>query len=368
MDIPEHVQSALDVRSPISKDALTDAADAWSVTRSAFGLSGEEFSNAVEDALNGAWTINVSEPDLVDSTTWRYLRVSFDNMEQAWILSTPTPEDQTRAPVTEVGQPLRQSRAPATEIGQALVKSWLQHPIIVASNGQITSGFLITGNVPGARMADFASRLSSEWVTACFLLSKVKNLPCWVSKRDFRISANAKLLPSPTSNSNYENLLLQAISEFKGRWRFLSLYRILEHGYLDEIFKSLRASFFANPQESLTAASKSVANDLQQFLTLVEQAGLETLFGTFCDQFEKAKGLNNRFSHALDRSMREQIPQCQGKWKKGVLVCYKIRCAIVHAGLSAPIFEMYPDADELLDLVLPSLEEITLSFVGVTVI
>ena len=101
--------------------------------------------------------------------------------------------------------------------------------------------------------------------------------------------------------------------------------------------------------------------------SLVEACHLETEFEIFCDDFEKATKALNRFAaaieYAIDKTALDKAPK---KSKKGALLCYKIRCAIVHGGSSGPIFDSYDDANDLIDFVLPSLEYAVSKFLGIS--
>ena len=183
------------------------------------------------------------------------------------------------------------------------------------------------------------------------------------------IATNAKLT-SQAAGLKYKELFLEAVAEYKNKWRFVSLYRILEHGCLFEIFQRLSVAFFSAPKDSLKIAQDCVQSELKQFLSFVEQASLQTQFESLFDQFEAAMAGGNQFAIAVEHSIQQndQKNQGVGRWKAGVVVCYKIRCAIVHAGLSAPIFDAYPDGSFLLEALLPSLESTALSFLGVTIL
>jgi hypothetical protein len=88
---------------------------------------------------------------------------------------------------------------------------------------------------------------------------------------------------------------------------------------------------------------------------------------TLHDEFEKSKNSGNRFAAALEHSFQHsgQPKTIKGKGQKGVLICYKIRCAIVHAGASSPIFDAYPDGPACLEPLLPVCELAVLQFMGI---
>ena len=148
----------------------------------------------------------------------------------------------------------------------------------------------------------------------------------------------------------------------------MSLYRIFEHGYLSEVFETLKSAFFASPKDSLAAATLSLESELNQFLTLVQHTGLDNTFATLHDEFEKSRASGNRFAAALEHSFQQsgQLKSLKTKWQKGVLICYKIRCAIVHAGVSSLIFDAYADGPACLEAVLPACESAVLQFMGIS--
>jgi hypothetical protein len=205
---------------------------------------------------------------------------------------------------------------------------------------------------------------------ACALLEAIPSAPSWVNRNQVQIATNARLISAQSPNLNYKELLLEAISEFKTKWRFISLYRVLEHGYLSEIFQTLTNSFFSAPKDSLKVAAESVQNELMQFVSFAEAASLQNQFEALYDEFELVKNAGNQFALALEHSIQQggQQTQTKNRWQAGVLVCYKIRCAIVHAGLSAPVYDVYPDGPALLEALLPTFEFVALTFLGVTVL
>ena len=197
----------------------------------------------------------------------------------------------------------------------------------------------------------------------------VKVPPVWFAKCQIVIADQARVISSSNASLRFEELFLEAVSEVKTKWRFLSLYRALEHGYLSELFHVLEGQFFAAPRESVTAALAALDSELSQFITLAEGAAINAHFEAFCDEFESIKTAGNRFALAVDRSIDKsgQLKALNGKWQKGVLIFYKIRCAIVHAGMSSPIFDAYPDGTACLDRLLPISEAAVLDYLGLSV-
>jgi hypothetical protein len=350
MEIPAHVQAAIGIGSPATEDQLATAADAWPAAQTTFGLSGKEFTEAIVKAQTEGGSIVVSRPTRVNRSSWKYLELFNKGDLESWSLSTPNAG----------------AVSPPTAVGQGLVKAWLLDPTII-DNG-ISPGLLVHGTARNASLANFTHLLAKEWVDICFFLEGLPTFPSWVGKSRIDIAPDARITNTTTS-LKYERLLLEAVSEFKAKWRFLSLYRILEHGYLLQVFQTLEADFFNLPEVSLDAALKLVKSELKQFVALAEKTPLQNEFKNFFDEFQKHKVAGNKLAHAIEHSIKQmnQQNQVNGDWQMGVLLCYKLRCSIVHSGLSAPIFDAYADGPALLEAVLPICESITLSFIGITI-
>jgi hypothetical protein len=350
MDIPAHVQTALGVAAQVSEEELAIAADATGFIQDVFGLTGQEFASSANLALSYGVQFYVIIPTR-SSRAWRYLE----------LLNLGIPE--CRAVCT----PEASAEKPPTAAGQVLAAAWFINLPIIADTA--VKDRLVVSYYASTMPPTFSSRLVHEWAEICPLFEGVLVQPVWLSNNQITITGDARIKLAHTPSLRFEELFLEAVSEVKTKWRFLSTYRVLEHGYLTEVFQKLQNGFFASPQENLSAALNSLESELKQFIALVEAVGIKSYFETFYDEFEKVKLKGNRFSAAIENSIMKsgQIKQVQGKWQKGVLIYYKIRCAIVHAGVGSPIFDAYPDGKECLDELLPTCELLMLKFLGLSV-
>jgi hypothetical protein len=125
--------------------------------------------------------------------------------------------------------------------------------------------------------------------------------------------------------------------------------------------------YYSN-RDKLIHAVAAVESELNQFISLADKGNLKQEFEYLFDAFENAQAVPNSFALAVDRSIQigGQLKKWNFRWQHGVLVCYKTRSAIVHAGLSSPIFDAYPDGPACLDMLLPHLESIGLKYLKIT--
>lgn len=174
----------------------------------------------------------------------------------------------------------------------------------------------------------------------------------------------------------FPKLVRQAYMETNPRWRFLGFYRLFEHGYLTEVFEQISKGFYFDPKTVLSEASDKLSNEYSQFLNLVTSKSLARFFEHFADEFEKLKQGGNRFCWAIDRSITrknksegvEAYPQSGGRNKTsyGVNICYRFRCAIVHAGSSDVVIDNFDDADAAILALLHIIEEAALNYIGLS--
>lgn len=155
-------------------------------------------------------------------------------------------------------------------------------------------------------------------------------------------------------------LLREAAAVSQPKWRCLSLYRILENAYLNNIKQLLLAEFDADASRALDSARKKVSSELQQLIALAEEADLRTEFEVLNTEFDGLKAANNHFITMLDRGAATDPVYAQELYKKGVLRFYKLRCSIAHAGTSSVIYEQFPDSDLAATSLLPTIERIAL--------
>lgn len=145
------------------------------------------------------------------------------------------------------------------------------------------------------------------------------------------------------------------------KWRCLALYRILEHGYLSNIKKKLLADFDADASGALGEALEKVANEINQLISLAEEADLRGEFEQFDAMIETLIASGNSFIIKLDRGAKNHtLYRSSDRYKKAVLRFYKLRCAIAHAGTSSVIYEQFSDSDQAATALLPSIETIAM--------
>lgn len=349
MRMPPHISAALDVVEPYSKASVADAADLSGFSGEVFGLSGEEFASALAEDRKANYMTRRAPAVLKN---WAFFEISSGT------------ESRFRALVV----PPNPSGPPPTAAGEFLVESWVENRGLVVDRS-LLEDVVVTCEESNSSSLVFYHQFSDAWIVALAAFQDSVRPPKWLGANTIQIAPNARLLKGDIPELKFTNLLIEAISETKSKWRFLALYRIFEHGYLSEILLTIQQEFFRSPKETLDTCRNSVESEVRQFNALCISSKLEANFELFLDGFEKAKNSLNRYAFALDKSLNKdgQLGQLQGKAAKGVLICYKIRCSIVHSGLSAPIFEAYPDAADCLEMVLADLEMAALAFLGISV-
>ena len=350
MELRQHVQEALGVTSPITESDLAAHVATGQFAQATFGLSGAEFASAAANATSIGSSYLVVDAKRV-SQTWKYLEILVDGVFQCAGVCTPE---------ADVG-------VPPTAAAQVLVGAWLSEPTTLLGTAlapqKCVYSMMDAGGAPS-----FPFRLVKEWSQVWPLLEGSAAPPIWVSKDQMQLLSNSRILEKTIPASRFQDLLLEAVSEVKAKWRYLSIYRIFEHGYLATVFETLKSAFFSSPKESVAAAAAALDSELNQFFALAQNAALQVYFESLHDAFYGARASGNRFASALDHSLNQtgQVKLAKNKWQKGVLICYKTRCAIVHAGASSPIFDAYPDGPECLQVMLPACESALLQFVGIT--
>ncbi len=350
MELPLHVQTALGVGSSITEEDLAMHEAAGQFAQTTFGLSGAELASAATSATSGTTFFSCAMAKR-GPLSWKYLEILLDGTVECAGVCTPASD----------GGP------PPTAASQVLVGAWFSDQTLLDGTN-IAPMRIVRGVKAGNAATTFPSRLFDEWAETCPLLDGSASLPVWATKNQIQIKSASRIQVEQLPGFGFKDLFLEAVSEVKTKWRYLSLYRIFEHGYLSEVFETLKSTFFASPKESLATATTSLDSELNQFLALVQNAGLDGHFAALVDEFDKAKATGNRFAAALERSFQQtgQLKAIKGQGQKGVLICYKIRCAIVHAGMSSPIFDAYPDGPICLELLLPVCESAVLHFAGLT--
>lgn len=351
MELPAHVYGELGINSQATEEEIATAADAGTFTQDVFGISGQEFATAAAQALSQSFQFRV-ERVARPIQGWKYLELLNAGTVVSMAVLTPVEFEEK----------------PSTAAGQTLAAAWFTNPSII--DGQkIKTQSVVSAYRVGGPLIDFSSRLVLEWAAACLLFDGSMTSPSWILKAQISIAGEGRISSANNHGFRFEALFLEAVSEVKAKWRFLSTYRVLEHGYLSEVFQAVQAGFFTSPKETLEIGLDSLGSELKQFIALVNAAGLQTQFETFHDQFDQCIAGGNRFAIALNHSITKtgQTKQVNSKWQKGVLLFYKVRCAVVHAGITSPIFDAYPDGAACLETLLPTCEQVMLDFLGISV-
>jgi hypothetical protein len=223
--------------------------------------------------------------------------------------------------------------------------------------------------VPAGLGKEFPRNMLDAWSKVTPILSGTVVPPSWVSNSQFQVASAAQLFATTAPRMNFRIPFLAAVSELNEKWRFLSLYQIFEHGYVSEMYNTLVSGFFLHPEDAVSEATKALKSEVVQFLNLAETRSLDSYFVSLWDAFSAMLKANNSLALAIEKDINKtgRFNADTPDLKKGVIVCYKIRCAIVHAGLSAPIFDSFGDASQFLQAILPSCEQAAMAFLGIQI-
>jgi hypothetical protein len=166
----------------------------------------------------------------------------------------------------------------------------------------------------------------------------------------------------------YAGLLQSAIKNRASNLRFLYLYRLFERAYLIDAMDNLQATFFEDPDKSIKAAQRAVANEISSFISVVGGSPARDVFV----EIERAFSANdatlaNKFMIAVKKGAEddEQLNHPDA-WKRGCVLAYKVRCSIVHSGKSAPIYESFFDATAACRMLNEIMERAAIGFLRVS--
>lgn len=163
-------------------------------------------------------------------------------------------------------------------------------------------------------------------------------------------------------------LLREAMSAKLPKWRCLSMYRILENAYLSTIKRILLTAFDDDATKAVKDAQAKLGSEVNQLVTLAEEANLIPEFLAFNIEYETLLAANNMFIIMLDKGAEgEALYKSQDLYKKAVIRLYKLRCSIAHAGTSSVIYEQFSDADAAAFALAPSMESIAIKSMKITV-
>lgn len=154
-------------------------------------------------------------------------------------------------------------------------------------------------------------------------------------------------------------LVFEAASVTHPKWRFLSLYRILENAYLRNIREALLGDFDKDASKAVEDAKKKLSSEVSQLINLMRSQQLGAQFIAFNVEFETQLAQHNRYVTALDKNAEADANYGnQDVAVKAVVRFYKMRCSIAHAGTSSVIYEQMPDANTATVALLPAVEAI----------
>lgn len=336
--------------SPIDQVDLAVTLAVGQCAQETFGLTGEEFSEAVAIADSDDLVYSVGFLTRAPST-WFFLEIQIDGSSFGLAAVTPqTPEG-----------------LPPTSVSKLLVGGWMAEEDLVVDRG-IAGGSRVVAVRAGGAQSDFTEQLLMAWAEAVPMAEKSEMPPLWLAKSQLHIAATSKIANPVHPGERFRELFLEVLSEVKNRWRFLSIYRLFEHGYLVALFDQLKRDFFANPRESLQSAIELADSEAALFVNLVQVENLNFHFERIFDDLEVLVKDGNRFGAAIQRSIQgaSLLREKPGKATNGVLIAYKIRCAIVHAGASNPIFDAFPDGRACLVALLPHFELAMMQFLEIS--
>lgn len=162
-------------------------------------------------------------------------------------------------------------------------------------------------------------------------------------------------------------LVFEAAAVTHPKWRFLSLYRILENAYLRNIKKALADDFDKDAGRAVEEAKKKLSSEVNQLIDLMRSQGLGAEFIAFNDEFERQLIQQNRYITALDKNAETDSNYGNKDLAiKAVVRFYKMRCSIAHAGTSSVIYEQLPDANAGTIAILPAVESIIHKSLNIT--
>jgi hypothetical protein len=285
---------------------------------------------------------------------------------ESWCFQQIEIDKQVIGTVVQIPKTLQK---PSTKVEKALVRAWnLSQELLNPEEQRLKKEhvILIWTNV--------VKQLPLDSNTAILTLLGVKEeikpikyQPPWLEKSTLSISQTSRLISQSTA---YSNLLTLAAQEKSIRWRFLGFYRIFERGYLNAVLESINQSFFQAPKTTLENAEKTLSNEINQLVELAAKHNLSFFFETFALQLKNLKKNRNRYATMLERECDTdpRKKEFQGEFKKGVFLCYKIRCSIVHASGTSLIFDNFEDGEDALLAVIEPLEQAVLKYLGIIVV
>ena len=118
---------------------------------------------------------------------------------------------------------------------------------------------------------------------------------------------------------------------------------------------------------AVAAATKALESELNQLKNTAVAHRLEAYFEEMADLLAQGYAARNRFAIALRRDMDadERTKQFRKKFEQGILICYKLRCSIVHAGDTYLLYDNFDDADAFLLGLIEPLEKAIMTYLTI---
>jgi len=324
----------------------------------------DELLSAVEDSLTVSPIDLITSLDVVDALTVSLsdeLEVVAASSRGAWRFSEVSIGGTCQCQAMEPGT--HWADVPTNSVRMTLW-AWSKEERFSPLTWNHPSGFVIVRWLANAGAKKLATSLvlsslgivvPEQWDSPALTASAATNV---------EIAASSLLLREQLV---YGELIQAALRHTSPSLRFLYLYRLFEHAYLINALDKLQANFFADPKRSAKILNDVVGNEKAAFLALLDLSTSTGDFEAIAEVFEgnQRSKANKYLSAVNDGAVADGELGYQEKWKRGCVLCYKLRCSIVHSGKSSPIFESYPDAAQGVLTVLPSLESAAFSLLEV---
>lgn len=352
MPIPEHICRALVCGADLDRDQFADHLD----SREPNGLPWFLFDNEARQALMRAvfeheFRLDLAIYEVVEKVeAYKYLELNGTEGEIRSLLALPEVAADGVAPPTSALTRLARAWPSRAEIVDqdepSAVPDPLRNKIVIFSSGRLAGW---------SDIENFVASLSGVCIAGPDMQV---GPPAWTSATRFEIGA-ASIAPQSLLMAG--RLMREVLLEERVRWRFISLYRVFEAAYLLKLKEKLAAEFLQQPKRALTDAQAALESELSTFQDLVnENAGLVARFEEI-DRFVDANN-TNRFLQAIKRTVK--AAQKFSGFRKGVAYCYKVRCAIVHAGQHDVVFDRFPDAESGVQSLVPLFEASVIELLG----
>lgn len=293
-----------------------------------------------------------------DNADWRYARFAVGVHEAVEVICIPDKIEGKEVPTT---------------IQKMLVDAWISRPDIIAvepcgTSSSLTPGIALLFWHDGDESISRLKPRIREVVSVLLGLNEpepvIQYREAWREHNTFELVDQQKAL---IGSVNLIKLFKIATNEQSIKWKFLGFYRILEFGYLSNVLEGIQQQFLKDPNSAINDASDALKNEFNQFRKLSKENGLDVFFENLEDSFKILVQSHNQFACALEvRAGKDaRLKAHTGSAAKGILITYLIRCAIVHAGEGALLFESYPDAESALHGLQDNLELAVLNYLGI---